>query len=214
MMRPAVIVGHGPGVGDATARVFAGQGRAVALLARDGERAAAAARAIGSKSIGLAADAGDAVSLRRALEEARLALGDPGVLLYNAAYWRPGPVLSASPEAYAADYAVDVIGAVTAAQWAAPLMGPGDALLFTGGGLALHPSAQAPSLSIGKTAIRALALMLADELAPKGVRVATVTIAGAVGTPGLPAERVAEAFATAAKGPPHRDTAEVVLRPS
>jgi len=89
----------------------------------------------------------------------------------------------------------------------------GGTLLFTGGGLALHPSPQAPSLSIGKAGLRALALMLAQELAPAGIRVGTVTIAGMVapGTAFAP-QRVAEAFMALHRGAPDPSTAEIVFR--
>jgi NAD(P)-dependent dehydrogenase (short-subunit alcohol dehydrogenase family) len=210
----AIIVGHGPGVGDASARAFAAGGHTVALIARDGKRAAHAAEAIGRGAVGIGADASDEASLTAALDEAQRTLGAPSVLLYNAALWRPGPVLSTKVEELIADYRTDVVGAFVAARWAARRMGPGTAILFTGGGLALHPSAEAPSLSIGKSAIRTLALMLADELAPLGIRVGTVTIAGQVGSPGLPAERVADAFVALAQGTPDRSTAEIVVRPS
>ena len=88
----------------------------------------------------------------------------------------------------------------------------GGSLLFTGGGFAMHPSAGAPTLYIGKGAIRALALMLADELAPQGIRSGTVTIAGAVGANGIPPERIAEAFIALHRGKPDWASAEIVLR--
>lgn len=210
----AIIVGHGPGVGDATARALVAAGYAVALIARDGVRAKAAADALPGTAVGIAADAGDEVALIAALDEAEAALGTPTLALYNAALWRPGPVLATSTEELLADYRTDVVGAFVMARWAATRMEPGGAILMTGGGLALHPSADAPSLSIGKGAIRALALMLADELAPRGIRVGTVTIAGVVGSPGLSAERVAVAFLELAQGAPDRAAAETVLKPS
>ena len=72
---------------------------------------------------------------------------------------------------------------------------------------------EAPSLSVGKAGIRALALMLAKELEPNGIRVGTVTIAGegAVGTPFAP-EKVAKAFLALHNTPPDAATAEIVFR--
>lgn len=208
----AIIVGHGPGVGDATARALVAEGYAVALIARDGARAKAAADALPGTAIGIAADASDEGALNAALDEAEAALGTPTLALYNAALWRPGPVLATGADELLADYRTDVVGAFVLARWAAPKIQPGGAILMTGGGLALHPSADAPSLSIGKGAIRALALMLADELAPRGIRVGTVTIAGVVGSPGLPADRIASAFLALAGDAPDRATAETVLK--
>ena len=71
----------------------------------------------------------------------------------------------------------------------------------------------APALSIGKAAIRVLALMLAEELAPAGIRVGTVTIMGTV-APGtsLDPARIAEAFVALHHGAPDPATADVQLR--
>ena len=68
-------------------------------------------------------------------------------------------------------------------------------MLSTGGALTHYPSPSEPTISIGKAGLRAFALILAQELGPHGVRVATITIAGIVAenTPLAPA-RVASAF--------------------
>jgi len=215
---PAVIIGYGPGVSGAVAEAFAKEGYPLALIARDTAKldaAVTAFRANGVEARGFAADAGNAAALTTSLNAARDAFGNAEVLVYNAALWRPGPVLATTPESFDADFHLCVTGALVAAQALAPAMiaaGRGT-LLFTGGGLALYPSPQAPSLSVGKAGIRALALMLAAELAPNGIRVGTVTIAGevAVGTPFAP-EKVAEAFLMLHNTPPDAATAEIVFR--
>jgi NAD(P)-dependent dehydrogenase (short-subunit alcohol dehydrogenase family) len=215
---PAIIIGYGPGVSSAVAEAFADEGYPLALIARDPAKLDAAVGALGARGIraqAFAADAGDAASLTRALDAVRDVYGDAEVLLYNAANWRPGPVLGTTPESFVEDFRVCVTGALVAARALAPAMiaaGRGT-LLFTGGGLALYPSPQAPSLSVGKAGIRALALMLAEELAPKGIRVGTVTIAGEVapGTAFAP-ERIAEAFVSLHRGKPDPKTAEILFK--
>lgn len=214
---PAIIIGYGPGVSGAVAEALAGEGYPLALVARDAGKLEAAVSAFvarGIKAQAFATDAGDAASLAKALDAIRVAHGDAEVLLYNAAYWRPGPVLDTTPESFDEDFRVCVTGALVAARALAPAMiaaGRGT-LLFTGGGLALYPSPQAPSLSVGKAGIRALALMLAEELAPKGIRVGTVTIAGQVepGTAFAP-EKIAEAFLSLHRGQPDPKTTEIVF---
>ncbi len=214
---PAIIIGYGSGVSGAVAEAFAGEGYPLALIARDAAKLDAAVSAFVARGInaqGFAADAGDAASLTNALDAIRGAHGDAEVLLYNAAYWRPGPVLDTTPESFDEDFRVCVTGALVAACALAPAMiaARRGTLLLTGGGLALYPSPQAPSLSVGKAGIRALALMLAEELAPKGIRVGTVTIAGQVepGTAFAP-EKIAEAFLLLHRGQPDPKTAEVVF---
>lgn len=215
---PAIIIGYGPGVSAAVAAAFAFEGHPIALIARDAAKldlAVDALRASGFEAQGFVADAGDAAALTTALDAARDAFGDAQVLIYNAALWRPGPVLATTPESFDADFQVCVTGALVAARALAPAMiaaGRGT-LLFTGGGLALYPSPQAPSLSVGKAGIRALALMLAAELAPNGIRVGTVTIAGEVAadTPFAP-EKIADAFLALHRTPPDPATAEIVFQ--
>jgi len=215
----AVVVGYGPGIGAAVAEAFGQAGHTLSLIARDGTKVQAAAAdwvSRGHKAIGLAANAGESQALRAALREARDALGDPEVLVYNAAAWRPGPVLNLTPIELVQDFEVCVAGALTAASAVVESMrsrGRGS-ILFTGGGLALHPSRFAPSLSIGKAGIRALALMLADELAPSGVKVGTVTVAGTVadGT-SLSPTRIAQAFLELHHNRTDFGRAEIVLHP-
>jgi NAD(P)-dependent dehydrogenase (short-subunit alcohol dehydrogenase family) len=92
---------------------------------------------------------------------------------------------------------VSVVGALTAIQSVVPSMlsrGTGT-VLFTGGGLALYPSAGVTSLSIGKAAIRNLAFCVAEELVAEPIRVGIVSVFGTVepGTPFDPA-KIADAF--------------------
>ena len=129
-----------------------------------------------------AADAADAGSLRAAFGGVRARLGDPTVLVYNAAMPAAGLPSALQPEDLVASLRVNVVGALVAAQQVIPAMraaGKGT-ILFTGGGLALHPAAPYAALGIGKAAIRHLAFDLAQELEPEGIRVATVTVAGSV----------------------------------
>ena len=209
----AVIVGHGPGIGAAVARAFAVEGYSIALLARDAGRLATAAASL-PEAAGFVADVGREDSLVDALGQARARFGDPDVLVYNAAIWRPGPALSIGADEYEADYRVCVTGALVAARQVAPAMvGRGrGSILFTGGGLALHPSAMAPTLSLGKAALRALALVLAQELAPSGVRVGTVTVIGTV-APGtkFDPDEIAKAYLALHRSAPDPKTAETVF---
>jgi NAD(P)-dependent dehydrogenase (short-subunit alcohol dehydrogenase family) len=214
----AIIIGYGPGVGAGAAEAFAKLGYPLALLARDPAKVELAAKSMADRGFpakGFAADAGDDESLSQALAAATAAMGEPDILIYNAARARPGPVLDLAPEALVEDFRICVVGALNAARAVAPGMiarGRGS-ILFTGGGFALYPSPQAPALSIGKAGIRALALMLAAELAPKHIRVGTVTIAGAVSPhTAFSPERIGEAFVSLHQSAVDAGTAEIVFR--
>ncbi len=180
------VVGVGPGIGLAVARRFAREGFAVALVARRPEALAEYAEAVreagAPRVVTAPADAGSAGSLAEAFDHVRAQVGNPTVLVYNPAALHPGPPSQLDPADFVADLRVNAAGALACAQEVLPAMrerGQGT-LLFTGGGLALHPAAAYASLSVGKAALRALVLTLAEELAPEGIHVATVTVAGFV----------------------------------
>jgi NAD(P)-dependent dehydrogenase (short-subunit alcohol dehydrogenase family) len=119
--------------------------------------------------------------LRTAIEQAADELGRPSVLVYNAFVLQADRPSELSARALTEVLAVDLLGAVTAVNSFLPLVGEsGGTVLLTGGGLALQPSSELASLSIGKAALRTYAHVLHEEQAPRGVHVSTVTIVGAL----------------------------------
>jgi short-subunit dehydrogenase len=196
--RHLLIVGAGPGVGGSIARRFAADGYHITLLARAPEDVANLAKALVDTGVvvdTLTADAGDPDGLRATLTDLYGRDDAPGLLVYNAAQGVPDSLIGNTVAGL--HHAYDVVGAVVATQVAAPAMRAAGAgtILFTGGGFADHPVPALATLSLGKAALRSAATILGAELAEDGVRVATVTIAGAVarGTPFDP-DRIAETF--------------------
>jgi len=197
-----IVAGVGPGLGRALARRFARAGFQVAMLARDRERLAGIADEIareGGSAHGFGCDLTVEDDIRTAIARVGETLGPPSLLIYNASVWNPTAAMDFAPADFQRDLFLDVTGALVAAQAVVPAMraaGRGT-LIFTGGGLALKPSmgTEVPSLATGKAALRAFAHALAGELAPQGVRVATVTVAGTI-APGtaFDPERIADTF--------------------
>ncbi len=181
----ALIVGVGPGLGLALAEAFAGDGHPVALFGRDAERGGEYAAGLTSKGFAAAAyqaDAANPEDLRGALGRAVDDLGAPEVLIYNAAVLQADTPTGVDAEAWAQTLAVNVTGAVVAAQTALPLLHDGrGSLLFTGGGLAVEPSPEYTTLSVGKAALRSYVLALHQAQRGSGVHASTVTIAGYIG---------------------------------
>ena len=183
--RVAIVVGAGPGVGQAVARRFARENFKVGLIARRPEtleQQRAELEKTGYRAKARAADAGDASALTAAIRALAAELGPPTVLIYNAAALRQSKASEVSQEALLQDFKVNVTGAIAAVQAVLPGMrklGKGT-ILFTGGGLSLDPHPQYASLALGKAGIRSVALSLSKELEPEGIHVATVTICGIV----------------------------------
>ena len=182
-MSGAVVIGAGPGIGQSVARRFAREGLPVALVARSKQTVDAAAGVVatsGVRAIPLVADSTDEIALRAALDTATEELGTPDVVVYNAAIIQPDAPGELSVRGHLDAWAVNVVGALTAAAHVAPAMvqGGGGSFLITGG--MPEPDPRYVSLSLGKAGVRSLAALLDKEYGPGGVHVATVTVAGAV----------------------------------
>lgn len=181
-----LIVGAGPGIGQALALAFAREGLNIALIARQPQKLVAATTEIswtsGREARAYAADAADPSALRAALRQAVTELGPASVLIYNVAAVSRARPSQLDAETLVSEFRASVAGALVAAQAvAAPMRAAGrGSILFTGGGLADHPSADYASLSVSKAALRNLARALAQELGVHGVHVATVTVHGFV----------------------------------
>jgi NAD(P)-dependent dehydrogenase (short-subunit alcohol dehydrogenase family) len=183
--RHLLLIGAGPGVGASVVRRFGREGFRGTLISRGGEtleQLATDLRSDGLESEAVAADIEDLDGYREALERIFSAPGAPGVTVYNAALSDPGEILDTTLGRLRTAYAVDVLGAVVAAQVAVPVLraaGTGT-LLFTSGGFADHPVPALASLSMGKAALRSAATLIAAGVQEDGVHAATVTIAGSV----------------------------------
>lgn len=218
-MKPAcLIVGAGPGIGQSVAQAFARDGYALALASRHPDRLDEFRRELekdGTPTRAYAADASDETSLRQLFASVRQDLGDPEVLVYNPAAHGVGKPMALTGEKLAADFSVNVTGALLCAQEAAGAMkqrGRGT-ILLTGGGFAHEPAANYASLSLGKAALRNLTYSLAQELGAHGIHVATVTVYGFVqsGTHYDPA-RIADAFLRLHKQKPGHFQTELVFK--
>lgn len=192
----AVILGAGPGIGLAVARRFAGEGFRTALVSRPADPLEAFRETLGDALV-LGADLGAPDRLQEALAAILAWGGPPRVLVYNASAGAPGPGADLSPAQAMVDLQVNVASALAGVQWALPAMRAAGAgtLLFTGGGLGLRPKAGLASASLGKAALRSLALGLAEELEPEGIHAATVTVCGFVqAATDLSPDRIARCF--------------------
>lgn len=184
-MKTVVVIGAGKGMGNAIARRFAREGFKAVLVARRREALEAAVAELAKDGLAAScetADASDANSLAEAIDR----IGTPDVLVYNAAFMAGGKASELTPDEMVAHFKTDVVGAQVAAKCVIPAMrerGAG-AIIFTGGLFGVHPSADAnfACMSMDKSALRALALMLNSELKDTGVFAGIVNIMGVVGS--------------------------------
>ena len=227
MTKTALIVGAGSGISAAFARALHVDGYKIALAARDtGKLAALAKDTERDRQWPSTRPAPNSVAALFA--EADRALGQLGLVLYNASYRTRGPFLDLDPGEVAKSLAVTAYGGFLVGQQAAGRMvarGEG-AIFFTGASASVKGYAQSAPFAMGKFALRGLAQSMARELQPKGIHIAHFVIDGGVrnaerGRPGdaaapdslLDPDAIAQTYMAVLKQPRSAWSLEVELRP-
>jgi NAD(P)-dependent dehydrogenase (short-subunit alcohol dehydrogenase family) len=200
-MKVFLSIGTGPGIGIATAKRFAREGFKVILSSRSkdkGRHLAEKLQAEGYAAEYAYVDATDTTSVRALVSQVAKSHGQIDVLHYNAAALRKATLKEQAPETFYTDQAVNIGGALVAAQAVAEIMEKAGAgsILLTGGHFGVEPSPEFLSLSIGKAAIRAMTLGLFEQMKSQGVHVATVTVAAYVSPDSPEAAGIADTFMT------------------
>ncbi|MEU7833740.1 SDR family NAD(P)-dependent oxidoreductase [Nonomuraea sp. NPDC049129] len=213
-MSGAVIIGAGPGIGQAVARRFAREGLPITLIARSEQTLRAVAEAVAPSGVPVVtreADSTDQAGLNAALDQAVSQHGVPDVVVYNAAIIQTDAPGELSVRGHMEAWAVNVVGALNAAAHVAPAMAArGSGTFLITGGMP-EPKPQYVSLSLGKAGVRALVTLLDEEYGPSGVHVASVTVAGPV-APGtdFDPDDIAERYWQLHTQPRHRWQQEVL----
>jgi NAD(P)-dependent dehydrogenase (short-subunit alcohol dehydrogenase family) len=120
----AAIVGVGPGLGTALARRFAVE-YTVAIVARNADYLAKVASEItasGGRAHPVPANTADESAIAAAFETIRRELGDPEVLIYNAAMRPFGRLMETKPSTFENTWRVNAFGAFLCSQQVVPAM--------------------------------------------------------------------------------------------
>jgi NAD(P)-dependent dehydrogenase (short-subunit alcohol dehydrogenase family) len=179
-----VIVGVGPGNGEALARIFADAGHAVALLARrTGFCETLAARLPDARAF--ACDATDAAAVERTFAQIAKDMGDVATLVYNAGKGVWGAVDQVSEDDFEQAWRINALGLFLAARQVIPAMkarGAGN-LIVIGATASRRGVAGTAAFAPAKTAQRALTESMARHLGPSGIHVSLLILDGVVGGP-------------------------------
>jgi NADP-dependent 3-hydroxy acid dehydrogenase YdfG len=114
--RVAVITGASSGIGEATARVLAGGGFRVALLARRADRIQALASELGHGVIAIRADVTDRDSLIAAADRVQAELGGADVLVNNAGIMLLAPFTPEAHDDHRRMIEANLLGAMTVTE--------------------------------------------------------------------------------------------------
>jgi NAD(P)-dependent dehydrogenase (short-subunit alcohol dehydrogenase family) len=178
--KTALIVGAGEGLSASLARLFAEQGIAVALAARQIEKLGALCTE--TKARAYACNASDHDDVERLFGLVEREIATPDLVVYNASARARGALVDLVPADVERAIAVSAFGGFLVAQQAAKRMLPNKhgAILFTGASASVKGYAQSAPFAMGKFALRGLAQSMARELSPQGIHVAHFVIDGGI----------------------------------
>ncbi len=185
MSKRIIVIGAGPGLGNAVARRFGKEGFEVVLVSRSENKRAGYKQEFLRLNIPTstyAADASSIASLDAAIDAIQSEVGTPDVVVYNVG------ITTTDEEPLAAEdvlrhFSADVVGAYETIQKFATqdFADKRGSIILTGGILAEMPYPGYVALSMDKAALRNLALEKNGELADKGIYVGTVMVCGTIG---------------------------------
>src|SRR5258707_13672177 len=208
-------IGVGPGLGASTAERFAQEGFDILLTARNKNRVLELAVAIGNKT-GVKATALelDASNLKAIAEFTEKHASSADVVHFNAAGMSSPVLQDTSVELLENDLRVNITSPLVIIKgFTSHLAKKGKGtILLTGGALAMYPSADYLTVSIGKASIRAMTEALFPQLAKRGIHIATLTLAKSVSASSSHAKQVADEFWNFHSQPPHNWDMGVVVQ--
>jgi len=175
--RVALVTGASSGLGVRFAELLAGEGAAVALVARRADRLAAVKARIdeaGGRAVAIAADVTDRRAMMRAFDEAEKAFGTVTILVNNAGVAHSGRALELAEEEWRCVVSTDLDAVFFWAQEAARRMlsaGKGGAIVNVASVLGFGVAKGTAAYAVAKAGVVQLTKALGLELAFKGVRV-------------------------------------------
>jgi NAD(P)-dependent dehydrogenase (short-subunit alcohol dehydrogenase family) len=193
-----MVIGAGPGIGQAVAERFGKEGWTVVLAGRTASRLddlVAKLTRVGVTAQGLVVDATEPDALRAAIAEAERLTGGLTAIHFNAAVVRQQDLFSMTDDEVTSDLAINVAGGLHTIRAAVGQFGKrGGTILVTGGGLGVAPHESYASLGVGKAALLNIVKALAEPLATRGIRIAIATVSTAVSPGSAEARDVGNTF--------------------
>lgn len=171
----ALVTGGTTGIGLSTARVLHAQGFAVLVTGQNPDTLAAAKRTLPGDVFVLRADARSIADAELVAAELRQRFGRVDVAFLNAGVGRMLPIEAVDEATYDDHFDINVKGQFFTLQKILPLVTKGGSVIFTG---AIGAHTGIPNWSVytaTKGALLAMVRALAAELAPRGIRVNSVS---------------------------------------
>lgn len=179
----ALVVGVGPGLGEAAARRLTAEGYTVAVAARTASRLAPLAEELGGLAVSI--DATNADTVVSGIDEVEAALGPIHTVVWNVGSGVFGGLDQIDADALELALGTNTRGLFALAKRLLPAMAErGDgALVITGATASLRGKPFTTAFAAGKAAQRSLAQSFARQYGKQGVHVALIIVDGMVDLP-------------------------------
>ena len=199
--KTALITGGNAGIGYATAKEFISQGANVIITARDKSRLDEALKSLASGAHGILSDASSMDDIMALPEKVKVIASSLDILFLNAGYYNIVPFEMNNEEYFDTMNQIYNRGIYFTIQKLLPIIGPGSSIVITNT-IAVNKTMPAgfSALIAAKGAAAALGRALANELAPRNIRVNTLSPGGIIDTPGA-LKSVSMAMGVTSAGP-------------
>jgi NAD(P)-dependent dehydrogenase (short-subunit alcohol dehydrogenase family) len=178
----ALITGGTTGIGLATAKLFLKEGAQVAVTGRSAGTLADAQQELGAGALVVRSDASSLADTDKLIEQVRAKFGKIDILFANAGVAKFAPLDQADEAAFDEMFGINVKGLYFTVQKALPLIPDGGSVLLNASVVSKKAFPGTSVYSASKAAVRSFGRTLAAELAPRRIRVNTIS-PGPVSTP-------------------------------
>jgi len=174
--RVAIVTGASAGIGLSVARKLAALGCRVALVARTRGKLDSVVLALGAdKAVALPLDVGDLPALERLPGQVVERFGRLDYVVNNAGLHHRGTFMERTPAELAQMVAVNLAAPIVLTRAAVPFLKKGAAVVNVASLAGFVPVRGAATYGGAKAGLRAFSFAAAEELAPLGIRVCTVS---------------------------------------
>ncbi len=178
----ALISGGTTGIGLATAKLFQNEGAQVVVTGRNADTLSEAQQTLGPKATVVRSDASSLTDIDALISDVKRKFGRIDILFANAGIAQFAPVDQVTEDFYDSQFDLNVKGLYFLVQKALPLIPDGGAVLLNASVVSRKGMPAASIYSATKAAVRSFGRTLAAELAPRKIRVNTIS-PGPVATP-------------------------------
>lgn len=177
----ALITGGTTGIGAATAKLFQAEGATVIVTGFNPKTLAAARAELPGIEV-MASDVGDVAATKTLIEAVKEKFGRIDVLFANAGIAQFAPIEAVDETAFDGQFDINVKGAFFVMKYAVPVMPDGASIILTASSSGSQGMSATTVYSATKAAVRSFGRTFAGELAPRKIRVNTIS-PGPIQTP-------------------------------